>query len=308
MAGFDPRLLPALLQLGQQIGGGFTSGLEHSRRKDREQAQLNFKNQQLAEQTRHNQDVENTARENSMINENGLYLRQDSERRKAGDSAQRLSNDTTRMGNEEAWRRAQLVKDKIRAFTGQGMVPDQATLQDPSALDQWTAEQAPKLLDQRLRLAATPGVASANARFNNQKKLLEGQALSLPEPPLRLQGIYGPNDPPIDLGRPDNTQVLPRPSPPPRAPGSIPLSPKDTLARQKAEGLLPGSTSKPKDGRPIQGLPRNYQAAVGKAMAEMEAEGGRDRARSLKKAMIQRGVDPSVVELFLPESAFVEED
>ena len=188
------------------------------------------------------------------------------------------------------------------------MVPDQATLQDPSALDQWTAEQAPKLLDQRLRLAATPGVASANARFNNQKKLLEGQALSLPEPPLRLQGIYGPNDPPIDLGRPDNTQVLPRPSPPPRAPGSIPLSPKDTLARQKAEGLLPGSTSKPKDGRPIQGLPRNYQAAVGKAMAEMEAEGGRDRARSLKKAMIQRGVDPSVVELFLPESAFVEED
>ena len=40
----------------------------------------------------------------------------------------------------------------------------------------------------------------------------------------------------------------------------------------------------------------------------MEAEGGRDRARALKEAMVQNGVDPSVVELFLPESAFVEED
>lgn len=195
MAGFDPRLLPALLQLGQQIGGGFTSGLEHSRRKDREQAQLNFKNQQLAEQTRHNQDVENTARENSMINENGLYLRQGSERRKAGDSAQRLNNDTTRMGNEEAWRRAQLVKDKIRAFTGQGMVPDQATLQDPSALDQWTAAQAPKLLDQRLRLAAAPGVSSANARFENMKKQREGEAAWFDSEPGSDVSIAPPDAP-----------------------------------------------------------------------------------------------------------------
>lgn len=175
MSGFDPRLLPALLQLGQQIGGGFTSGLEHSRRKAREQAKLDFQSKELGEKTRHNQDVENTARENAMINENGLYLRQDSERRKAGDAGQRLNNDNVRIKNEEAWRSAQLVKDRLRAFTSQGMVPDQATLQDPSALDQWTAAQAPKLLDQRLRLAATPAVAGANARFDNLRKQRQGE-------------------------------------------------------------------------------------------------------------------------------------
>lgn len=175
MSGFDPRLLPALLQLGQQIGGGFTSGLEHSRRKAREQAKLDFQNKQLDEVKAHNQDQADAAALNFDQKVKDYKLRSESEARKTYDASAGRELDRTKVTNEEAWRSAQLVKDRIRAFTGQGMVPDQATLQDPSALDQWTAAQAPKLLDQKLRLATAPGIAGANARFDNLKRQRQGE-------------------------------------------------------------------------------------------------------------------------------------
>ncbi len=221
MAGFDPRLLPVLVQLGQQIGGGFTSGLEHSRRKDREQARLDFQNKQLDEVKAHNQDQADAAALKFDQGVKDYKLRSETEARRTYDASARRETDRQKMTNEEAYRAAQLRDHRIRALTGVGMVPDQATLEDPSALDRWAAENQPRLMREKLRLATAPAIAGASARFENTKKLRKGEEEWMNQ------------DPPVAPGEPGyGVTALPS-----QSPNAIPPSPE--VQRKLREGPKP---------------------------------------------------------------------